>query len=102
MTEWRFHQGQGTAAAAKRILIEKHGNRCQDPTCAWDFSKKEIVVQLDHIDGNPDNNDPTNLRLLCPNCHSETPTWGMKNKREGEPLSSDSRNVYRRNYRMEK
>lgn len=32
-------------------------------------------LELDHIDGDPDNNTEGNLRLLCPNCHSLTPTY---------------------------
>ena len=26
-------------------------------------------LQVDHIDGNPENNDPANLQTLCANCH---------------------------------
>lgn len=42
---------------------------------------KELVLQLDHIDGDHTNNTFENLRILCPNCHTQTPTWGTK-KRE--------------------
>ena len=35
---------------------------------------------LDHIDGDWRNNDRSNLRLLCPNCHSLTPTYKAKNR----------------------
>lgn len=44
---------------------------------------KPISLHLDHIDGNPSNNNPNNLRLLCPNCHSQTPFYGAKNKGSG-------------------
>ena len=44
---------------------------------------KPISLQLDHIDGNAGNNMPDNLRLLCPNCHSQTPSFGSKNKGNG-------------------
>lgn len=37
-------------------------------------------LDLDHIDGNPKNNNFENLRILCPNCHRQTPTWGRKNR----------------------
>lgn len=38
-----------------------------------------IAIQLDHEDGNDTNNDLSNLRWLCPNCHSQTSTFAGKN-----------------------
>lgn len=35
-----------------------------------------IALQLDHINGVPDDNRLCNLRLLCPNCHSQTKNFG--------------------------
>lgn len=43
---------------------------------------KPISLQLDHIDGNPFNNLIENLRLLCPNCHSQTSNFAGKNVKE--------------------
>jgi 5-methylcytosine-specific restriction endonuclease McrA len=42
---------------------------------------KPLSLQLDHINGNTHDNTLDNLRLLCPNCHSQTDTWGGKNKK---------------------
>jgi len=48
---------------------------CENIDCTTDFSKlpKELLeifpFQVDHIDGNPSNNHPSNLMTLCPNCH---------------------------------
>jgi 5-methylcytosine-specific restriction endonuclease McrA len=39
---------------------------------------KELVLELDHINGNNRDHRPNNLRFLCPNCHSQTPTWGNR------------------------
>ncbi len=36
----------------------------------------QLTLQVDHIDGDRDNNEKTNLRFLCPNCHSQTDTYG--------------------------
>lgn len=42
---------------------------------------KPIPLELDHIDGNHFNNDLSNLRVICPNCHAQTDTHaGKKNK----------------------
>ncbi len=46
----------------------------------WDG--KPISLQLDHINGINNDNRIENLRLLCPNCHSQTKTFsGKKNKK---------------------
>lgn len=63
----------------KKRYIEKVKYECA--TCfisSWQGSK--ISLQLDHIDGDNKNNLMSNLRLLCPNCHSQTETFGSKNK----------------------
>lgn len=41
---------------------------------------KKISLELDHIDGNRYNHSLNNLRVLCPNCHSQTDTYRGKNK----------------------
>ena len=40
-----------------------------------------IPLELDHIDGDAENNALFNLRLLCPNCHAQTPTYRARNTR---------------------
>lgn len=41
-------------------------------------NNKPLVLQIDHIDGNRYNNILSNLRFLCPNCHSQTDTFTSK------------------------
>lgn len=67
----------------KRYLIEKHGSICMDPKCCWNFSLRPIGIELEHIDGNSENNTLENCILLCPNCHSQTATYKAKNKGNG-------------------
>ena len=42
------------------------------------WNGKSIVLQLDHINGNCADNRLENLRILCPNCHSQTRTYCRK------------------------
>jgi hypothetical protein len=62
----------------KRIyLLEEQQNKCLH--CYNDtWLGDPITLELDHIDGNTKNNEKSNLRLLCPNCHSQTNTWRRK------------------------
>jgi DNA-binding CsgD family transcriptional regulator len=39
---------------------------------------RHLTLHLDHIDGDRKNHSVSNLRLLCPNCHQQTETWGAK------------------------
>jgi len=39
-----------------------------------------VSLELHHLDGNGKNNRLENLQLLCPNCHSQTITWGGRNR----------------------
>lgn len=40
-----------------------------------------IPLELDHVDGDTENNCLENLTLLCPNCHALTPTYRAKNRK---------------------
>jgi len=53
------------------------------------WNNSDIILELDHIDGDSKNNELTNLRLLCPNCHSQTPTWRGRNINNGKAKVSD-------------
>ena len=46
------------------------------------WNGKELILQLDHINGKHNDNRKENLRFLCPNCHSQTETFSGKNKKE--------------------
>lgn len=56
-------------------------NTCSICHCAPIWENKPLTLQLDHINGISDDNRIENLRLLCPNCHSQTETYAGRNKK---------------------
>jgi hypothetical protein len=52
--------------------------------CRW--NGRPIPLELDHINGRRDDNRLGNLRVLCPNCHAQTPTYRGRNIGGAEPL----------------
>ena len=68
----------------RNYLMETENHKCS--ICGWDkvnqFTKK-VPLHIDHIDGDPFNHSVNNLRVLCPNCHSLTDTFGSRNKGKG-------------------
>lgn len=76
--------GCGVSGYIRRYLFEKYGNKCA--RCGWaevNETSKRIPLQIDHIDGDYRNNREENLILLCPNCHSLTPTYMGLNRGHG-------------------
>lgn len=53
------------------------------------WNNKSIVLELDHIDGDAHNCKLSNLRLLCPNCHSLTSTYRGRSINTGKKKVSD-------------
>ena len=65
--------------------------KCSDPRCViTEWLGENIVLELDHIDGRRINNKITNLRWLCPNCHSKTDTFRGRNKNSGKQKVTDA------------
>lgn len=48
------------------------------------WSNKTLSLELDHINGMNNDNRLENLRFLCPNCHSQTTTYGSRNQQRNE------------------
>ncbi len=88
--EWQSGRVNGlqclgiVSAYIKRYLRKKFGNKCQ--LCGWskvNVKTGKVPLVADHIDGNWRNNIESNLRLICPNCDSLTPTYAGSNRGNG-------------------
>lgn len=94
---WDRYEEQGsfdmahTASHNRTIrgyLIHKHGNKCSIcQTETW--MGKEIVMIVDHIDGNCNNTKIENFRLVCPMCDSQLPTFKGRNRGKGRHYRRD-------------
>jgi Zn finger protein HypA/HybF involved in hydrogenase expression len=74
----------------KRYLLEKYSGKCS--SCGW--NKKHpltghVPLEVDHIDGDSENNAEKNLTVLCPNCHALTPYFRNLNKGKGRVWRKD-------------
>ncbi|MDC1282481.1 HNH endonuclease [bacterium] len=66
-----------------RIRLIKEGIKNHECECCGltKWLDNPISLELDHIDGNRFNHKLSNLRIVCPNCHSQTSTYRGKNIR---------------------
>ncbi len=65
----------------KNWYLLENEYRCQK--CGIkNWNQEHITLELEHINGNRRDNRIENLRLLCPNCHSQTETWRKKKAAE--------------------
>jgi len=65
-------------------LVKTIGEKCS--RCEWNEVHPltgRVPIEVEHIDGDWQNNHPSNLTLLCPNCHSLTATYRGLNRGKG-------------------
>lgn len=66
----------------RKVLARLNGYVCE--CCGIsEWNSKEITLQVDHINGLANDNSLENLRLICPNCHSQSDTFSGRNKGQG-------------------
>ncbi|PND57315.1 HNH endonuclease [Mycobacterium sp. ENV421] len=64
-------------------LYAQQDGRCAICAIASHWNGASLALIIDHIDGNATNNRRENLRLICPNCDSQLPTFKAKNRGSG-------------------
>lgn len=88
----KFINGQINRRNTLRIMLLLYRiNCCELCKRSNIWEGKSLTLIVDHIDGNASNNFPSNLRLLCPNCNSQTDTFGGRNKGNGRQSRGLSR-----------
>ncbi len=68
----------------KRYLIENSEEKCS--VCGWNrrnLTTGKVPLEIDHINGDSEDNNEENLRLICPNCHSLSSNFRNLNKGKG-------------------
>ncbi len=79
---WETNSNTLSARVAKQLLIDSVGYFCS--VCGIsEWNNQPITLELEHKNGDSGDNRKSNLCLLCPNCHSQTPTFRAKNKGKG-------------------
>ena len=67
-------RGDGVLSQTIRdFLLEQANYQCEK--CGWSEinpTTGKVPLEIHHIDGDYENNQPENLQVLCPNCHSLT------------------------------
>lgn len=64
----------------KPHILKEQDSKCKICDMPDSWNGQNLVFVLDHIDGNAANNNRSNLRMICPNCDSQLPTFKSKNK----------------------
>lgn len=88
IAEWKAGSFSGVVGKTKQIsrhikryLLDINNNTCS--ICGWDELHPVDnlpLVEIDHIDGDANNNSEENLRVICPNCHAKTSTFRARNR----------------------
>ncbi|MEQ6900242.1 HNH endonuclease [Nocardioides sp. YIM 152588] len=83
--------GAASTSSLPGHYIREHIAGEQDGRCALcgitaEWQARPLVFILDHVDGDSTNNARDNLRLVCPNCDSQLPTFKARNRGNGRHM----------------
>jgi hypothetical protein len=88
LTEAWLRTGEANVASTAGHFVRDYIARDQRHRCAVcgipnQWNGRALALVLDHIDGDATNNRRGNLRLVCPNCDSQLPTFKSRNMGKG-------------------
>lgn len=75
--------GSGRGHYMRVHIMEEQLGCCDLCGMVDEWNGSALAFVLDHIDGNASNNARQNLRLICPNCDSQLPTFKSRNRGNG-------------------
>ena len=78
----------------RRYLHECLGSKCS--LCGWgetNTTTEKVPLHIDHINGDSTNHTESNLRLICPNCHSLTENYGSLNRGNGRYKKAETLHI---------
>lgn len=76
----KIQKPYSSAKLLKRLIKAGYKQYCCEQCGIKEWNNKPIVLQLEHKDGDHNNNTIDNLQILCPNCHSQTATFNAVRK----------------------
>ena len=85
---------EDVSSRIRKYLFNKYNNKCQD--CGWskiNLITGKVPLCIHHLNGDYKDNKEENLQLLCPNCHSLTPNYGILNNGNGREIRQIKRKL---------
>jgi hypothetical protein len=83
LKEGNLYIERSPADTVREYILREQNGKCAICKALPSWNDKPLVFVLDHIDGHSKNHNRDNLRLICPNCDSQLPTFKSKNKGNG-------------------
>lgn len=78
---------KGNTVKRRLIKDEIMEYKCSKCGNEGEWIGEKLVLQLEHKNGDNTDNRIENLEFLCPNCHTQTKTWGLKKRNEKDSKS---------------
>lgn len=82
------------SASIRNYILEEQNNVCAICGMKQEWNGQQLKFICDHISGNNKDHSRQNLRMICPNCDSQLPTFKSKNKGNGREYDRKHRKKY--------